>query len=283
MESGTVPGPNSKPTTKGDRCLALHFLDQNPSESRASSSASENTDLRDAVITGIVSKSFLKPLEGKDKDATRLGHQNEVPYLRQFFEDSNNGHVPGIQLCDIRQCGLAAQRGRQYVKDSSDALAFEECEGEGEYFDTVKSHPVELKCRSASGTDGTLAEAFRIQQRVGELSGPDGRRRAVLKQSVYLQVSSTQRNLIAELIPKKSERIQIRCQQNIVSCWRSSWQYHIWVDCYIRRCSATKLRQGPRSSVREWTEAILRKSCQRFTHRFHRVCAPWQRDPQEEV
>lgn len=207
IESGTVPGPNSKPTTKNDRCLALHYLDQNPSESRTSTS--ENSDVRDAVIAGILAKSFLRPLDGKDRNATRLGHQNEVPYLKQFFQDSMDGNVPGLKLCDVRQCGLAMQKQRPYVRDSADAIAFEECEGEGDYFDTIRSHPVELKCRSGSGNDGSLTEAYRIQARVGQLIGLDGQRRARLKQSVYYQISSSQRDLLAELMPKKSERIQI--------------------------------------------------------------------------
>lgn len=158
----------------------------------------------------------MRPLEGKDKKATRLGHQNEKPYLRQYYHDSREGKVPGICLCDVRECGLAMKADRPYVRDSADAIAFEP-QGEqylvGEanesYFDTIKSHPVECKCRSGQGSDGSLSEATRIQKKIANLKGLEDQRRIEKGLAVYMEVTSSQRNLLAELIPKASERIQI--------------------------------------------------------------------------
>ena len=212
--TGTVPGPIPNPTLANQRREVLQWLDDNPNRTETRSGVEqtgEDTSLRDAILSGTVSRAFLKSLEGKDKATAKLGHQNEASYIKQYFDDSKDGRVPGVKLCDAMRCGLAMKQGAPFVRDSADAIAFEIREpsfDDIEDFDRIASHIVECKCRVGAGTDGSLAKAHRIQKRVASRKGGNAHTDVALGRAVYLRVSSSEEDLLAELIPSKSERIQ---------------------------------------------------------------------------
>ena len=124
-ETSTVPGPHKKPTNKNQRIETLEYLDEHLESSTTRQDSNEHSDLRDAIIAGATKKAFLKPLEGQDKSATRLGHQNESKYIQQYYHDSRDGLVPGIKLIDVMACGLAMKKNKPYVRCSADAIAIE--------------------------------------------------------------------------------------------------------------------------------------------------------------
>ena len=72
-----------------------------------------------------MSRAFLRSLTGQDKAAAKLGHQNEPNFIKQYFEDSKKGKVPGVELSDVMRCGLATKKGSPFLRDSADAIAFE--------------------------------------------------------------------------------------------------------------------------------------------------------------
>ena len=150
---GKVPGPYPKPTKVAERRQALEYLDQKPFErptqcTGTEADKEENSSLKVSIFTGAIARAFLRPLEGEEKSTARLGHQNEPNYIAQYFRDSKRGIVPGVKLCDIRQCSTAQQIVRPYVRSTtSDAIGFEQIELNDE-FDDIESHPVECKCRS---------------------------------------------------------------------------------------------------------------------------------------
>ena len=115
----------------------------------------------------------------------------------------------------VRKCCLAMKMGLPYIGDSADAIGFELLDEEDiaaedkEYFEAIKSPPVECKCRSGRGSDSTSAQAIKIQKKIAALGGLEYQRRVDKGLSVYTVVSSSQHHLIAELIPKASERIQV--------------------------------------------------------------------------
>ena len=101
--------------------------------------------------------------------------------------------------------------GSIFVRDSSDAVAFELCEPSDDNmsnFDKISSHLVECKCRSGSGVDGSLHKAERIQEKVAEMKGGSAFADTAAGKAVYLRVSSGEESRLAELIPSKSERIR---------------------------------------------------------------------------
>ena len=213
-ETSTVPGPHKKPTNKNQRIETLEYLDEHLESSTTRQDSNEHSDLRDAIIAGATKKAFLKALEGQDKSATRLGHQNESKYIQQFYHDSRDGLVPGIKLIDVMACGLAMKKNKPYVRCSADAIAIEAIEWDDDRWgddgaDQLKSHPVECKCRSQSGYTGSLATSKRIAGKIADRLGPDGKERHSLGKAVYYAVHSRDRGLMAELIPQESERIQI--------------------------------------------------------------------------
>jgi hypothetical protein len=115
----------------------------------------------------MIKRAFLTPhKDTADKSATRYGHQNEAPYLKQYYQDSKSGVVPRIELCHVRNCGLAMQEEREYVRGSADAIAFEQIDE-----DSVDSHPVKCKCRSGGGFRGSVKKAMGIQKQIAELGG----------------------------------------------------------------------------------------------------------------
>ncbi len=119
-------------------------------------------------------KVFLRPLGGNNKAASKLGHQNEARYLRKYFENSQNGVVPGVNLCDVMRPGLAMKKDSPFIRDSADAIGFENREPSDNDmmdFDKISSHLVECKCRSGSGFDGSLSKAKSIQMKVADLKG----------------------------------------------------------------------------------------------------------------
>ena len=213
-ETSTVPGPHKKPTVKTQRIETLEYLDEHPEASTTRQDSNEHSDLRDAIIAGTTKKAFLKPLEGHDKSATRLGHQNEPKYIQQYYHDSREGLVPGIKLIDVMACGLAMKKDKPYVRCSADAIAIEAIEWEDDGWgddgaDQLKSHPVECKCRSQSGYTGSLAISKKIAGTIANRQGPDEKGRHSMGKAVYCAVHSSDRELMAELIPQASERIQI--------------------------------------------------------------------------
>ena len=144
IETSTLRGPHCKPTNMAQRIESLQFYDECPDE-LAPQQDRESSDLKDAVIAGIIKKSFLKPLEGNDKNVTRLGHQNEPKYIKQYYQDSQQGLVPDVRLLDVYACGLVMKLGKPYVRSSADAIAIGEKTWEemsSEETD-LKSHPVE--------------------------------------------------------------------------------------------------------------------------------------------
>ena len=60
------------------------------------------------------------------------------------------------------------KKDKLFVRDSADGIAFEQCEpsdDDMEDFDRISSHLVECKCRSGSGSDGSLKRALQIQKK----------------------------------------------------------------------------------------------------------------------
>ena len=220
LTMGDVPGPHPKPANVKQRTEALMWIDQNPGcldqldESSDLETEEDDNHVRNAILNGIVSKAFLKGLEGKEKAAARLGHQNEPQYIKQYFQDSKGGIVPGIKLVDIRRSGLARKQGKAYVCNTADDIAFEwqnllDDDDDSYEFDRIRSHLVECKCRSGSGANGTLNQAIEIQERVAELKGGRAGADIAAGSAVYLRVSSDDQDLLNELIPNSSERVQI--------------------------------------------------------------------------
>ena len=167
-----MPGPHCNPTKVDQRKEALWWLDEYPELLTRPNQADKDTSLEDAILSGAVSRAFLRPLEGEDKAAARLGHQNEPNYLKQYFKDSKEGRVPGVNLCEVRRPGQAMKQGKPFVRDSSDGLGLEQREPSDddiEDFDNISSHPIECKCRSGSGTGGSLKSAKNIQKRLLDL------------------------------------------------------------------------------------------------------------------
>ena len=120
VATGKVPGPHPNPTKVDQRRETLWWIDAHPDQSKGPEESDKDTSLRDAILSGAVSRAFLRPLEGKQKAAARLGHQNEPNYLKQYFNDSKEGRVPGVNVCDIRRCGLAMKKDKLFVRDSAD-------------------------------------------------------------------------------------------------------------------------------------------------------------------
>eukprot|EP00956_Cyclotella_meneghiniana_P031813 scaffold85070_cov113-Cyclotella_meneghiniana.AAC.1 len=218
IETSSLRGPHRKPTTMKQRIQSLQYYDENPDELDESNSPQdrESSDLRDAIIAGAIKKAFLKPLEGNDKNATRLGHQNEPKYIKQFYEDSQQeGLVPGVTLLDVYACGLAMKLGKPYVRSSADAIAVEEKAWNeisltiSDEVDDLKSHPVECKCRSELGYDGSLEAAKRIAKKMAVANGLESQRRCAMGDSVYCAVNANDHYSLTKYIPDKSERIQI--------------------------------------------------------------------------
>jgi hypothetical protein len=207
-----------KPSKKAEQVATLNYLDEHPELTRTDESRiNENDNLFYSIINGAVSTAFLKPQTGIDKRETRRGHQCEKPYLRQYYKDSREGKVPNTFLCDVRDCGLAMKNGLPYVRDSADAIAIEETQAVDDHigevneesFDVMMSHPVECKCRHAKGSDGSLAKAVRIQKKIANIKGLEEQRRVERGEAVYIEVSTSQRDFLKDLIPKASELIQL--------------------------------------------------------------------------
>ena len=217
ISTGQVPGPICNPTRVNERRETLQWLDEHPEHIKTRNKSDQGGDdedkpLRDAILAGAVGKAFLRPLGGNDKAASKLGHQNEARYLRQYFEDSQNGVVPGVDLCDVMRPGLAMKKDSPFIRDSADAIGFENREPSGDDmmdFDKISSHLVECKCRSGSGFDGSLSKAKSIQKKVADLKGGNAFGDIAVGRAVYVRVSSREQNKLAELIPAESERIQI--------------------------------------------------------------------------
>lgn len=214
-----VPGPNQNPTKRKERVETLHWLDAHPDilNSTGTEQDGEDNNLRDAILSGAVSRAFLRPLEKGEKVAAKLGHQNEPCYLKQYFKDSNNGRVPGVKLCEVVRCGLAMKQDKPYIRSSVDAIAFEERDpmdmevdddDDARAFEKMKMHLVECKCKSGAGHGGSLRKATRIQEKVADLLGGTAHRDISEGHAVYMKVSSQAQEL-NDLIPDSSERIQL--------------------------------------------------------------------------
>ena len=171
--------------------------------------------MKNAIIDAVISRAFLRALEGQEKASTQLGHQNESKYLTKYMKDSQDGRVPGVEIIEIRECGLAAKRDELYVRDSADGLAFERMSDSDrenvaleDCFDKFKSHPVECKCRAEAGAQGSLQRAERIQKKIAETQGSDALIAIETAQAIYMRISSGD-PMLADLIPDFNERIQI--------------------------------------------------------------------------
>ena len=151
-----MPGPQQNPTKVDQRKEALWWLDEHPELLTRPNQADKDTSLQDAILSGAVSKAFLRPREGEEKAAARLGHQNEPNYLKQYFADSKEGRVPGVHLCDIRRPGQAMKQDKPFVRDSGDGLGLEQREPSDddiEDFDQISSHQIECKCKLSASVD----------------------------------------------------------------------------------------------------------------------------------
>eukprot|EP00986_Skeletonema_menzelii_P000918 scaffold258_cov80-Skeletonema_menzelii.AAC.1 len=213
ITNGTLPGDNPNPTTKALRIEALQCIDDDPAfQQSATERDPSHNSVMNSVLTGVVKKGFLQPMSQDEKKELRLGHQNEPKYLVEYYNDSKNGRVPGISLCDIKRPGMAMHHEKAYVRSSADGIGIEYSDDGSEMgdFDLLKSHTIECKCRAQAGGHGSLRQAKTIQRKVVNKLEPsarvyvDGRGEAA-----YLEISSSDQKLMEELIPKSSERIQI--------------------------------------------------------------------------
>ena len=159
-------------------------------------------------------KGFFQPQSRDGKKQTKLGQQNEKKNVQQLHKDSKAGRIPWMNILDIREVGLAMKDGMPYVRDSADAKVIEpkndDDESNGDAFDKMKSHPIECKCRTQADFDGSLRQAKMIQKKILDHLDPRQQREVIGNgEAAYLQVSSSQQQLLQELIPNSSERIQI--------------------------------------------------------------------------
>ena len=211
----SLPGPFPHPSKKAEYISALQYLDNHPEKCPE---PTEGTDsfLFDSIMSGIVSKAFLKPQQGDDKAERKLGHQCESILLQRYKEDSNDGKVPGVDIVDIRHVGLAAKKDQQYVRGSADAIALErtsesdrENAPDEDSFGLIKCHLVECKCRSGTaGPNGSLAKAKQIRTKIARAKGGNAVIDAINGKTVYMRISSEDPRL-SEFIPDSGERIQI--------------------------------------------------------------------------
>ena len=124
-----VPGPIPHPTKADERRAVLRWLDENPQHIiNLNEQPGKDNRLRDAVLSGVVPKAFLRSLEEKEKAAMKLGHQDEANYPRQYFEDSKAGKVTDVKIVDVMRCGLAMKQGEMFVRDAADGIFFEQHE-----------------------------------------------------------------------------------------------------------------------------------------------------------
>ena len=65
IATGKVPGPNPNPTKVDQPRETVWWLDEHPDQSKRSEHSDEDTSLQDAVLLGTVSRTFVRPLEGK--------------------------------------------------------------------------------------------------------------------------------------------------------------------------------------------------------------------------
>lgn len=227
-----LPGPHKNPANNAQRKASLIWLDNNARSTTTTEPEqddnSQSTKIRNAVILGTLKRAFLKGLKGDEKAAARLGHQMEPKYIEQYFNDSKAGKVPGVDLVDVRRCGLAMKKDNPFVRDSADGIGFEkqgcilsdfdEAVEEEDYFSPIKSHLIECKCRSGGGDKGSLKLAKKIRNKIAGIktrqSNSNGEDNAYVAiesgQAIYLSLSvANDRDLLKRLIPAKSERIQL--------------------------------------------------------------------------
>ncbi|KAL7459870.1 hypothetical protein ACHAWC_011885 [Mediolabrus comicus] len=214
LASGNIPDKYKNPKNKEMRIELLQYIDKNPAYSQSAQQRDpEYSPLVHVVLTAIIRRGFLQALTGNEKKEARLGHQNEEPYLTEYFNDSQLGRVPDINICDIRRVGLAMHNDKPYVRDSADAIAFERRNGDqdgGDYFDEMTSHTIECKCRAQSGYDGSLRQAKNIRRKLLDTLDISARITAEANgHAVYKHISSSQQDLLKKFIPNSNERIQI--------------------------------------------------------------------------
>lgn len=209
LRKGNVPGPHKNPTRKNERIQSLQWMDNDPSFELSARERGENHDpLRDSILAGAISRANLPTQQKDEKSQATLGHQNEIPYGDSYRKDSQNGKVPGIRIVDIRNPGMASKEEAHYVRGTADFIAFTKSEtDEDDSFDCIESHLVECKCRSSGKYQGSLQQAVDIRRKIGRKIG-----NTLVNQTtdaMYMHVSSSDRKMLHELIPDKSERTQL--------------------------------------------------------------------------
>lgn len=104
--------------------------------------------------------TYMKPLTGKSKEWCKLGHELEVPLVKQFISDCN-------WVTAVYKAGLVQMRERPYIKDSIDFLGVgRDGNNEGRLFG------VEVK---GGVTPGTLFKERERGARLGLVLGQERR------------------------------------------------------------------------------------------------------------
>ncbi len=147
------------------------------------------TPIKKAILAAMLSRSFMKPLQGDKREHCRNGHKNELPIGRNMMNDINNKKLfPGFKVVSLHRVGLVAKKGHPYVKDSIDFIAFVLDESIAE----LELCGVEVKSRLSSTTVNKEKEFKRKSGRSGK--------------DEYLRVSSNEAH---KYIQNVSERYQI--------------------------------------------------------------------------
>jgi len=110
-------------------------------------------DTETAPLVALFRQSFLRPEPDGPRLAAAIGHRNEEPFLRSFFqvsqeqgEDDNEFSFGSLHVRAVFRCGLMRKVGSKIAKASLDAITFLETENGLELI------PTEIKSRVSMGT-----------------------------------------------------------------------------------------------------------------------------------
>jgi len=110
-------------------------------------------DAETAPLVALFRQSFLRPEPDGPRLAAAIGHQNKEPFLRSFFqvsqeqgEDDNEFSFGSLHVWAVFRCGLMRKAGSKIAKASLDAMTFLEAENGSELI------PTEIKSRVSKDT-----------------------------------------------------------------------------------------------------------------------------------